>query len=85
MSDETLPLIDMRDYGPPLYVDCIVSIEASGPLSQIVLAHRQNDEGRPCNVVVGRLIIPTQMLARMARQLTDPSLLKEPRPAVILQ
>jgi hypothetical protein len=55
------------------YVDGIGDIDQVGPNSHLVFYMLQKLDERTRRMVVARLIVPTAELARMARQLANPT------------
>jgi hypothetical protein len=63
--------IDMG-VGPTLFADRM-KIEPAGVVTHLLFAQRQTMDNRPIDALQVRLIVPTQLLVRMARQLALPA------------
>ena len=60
-----------------VYADCLAKIEQAGPVSHLIFAQQQSSLydhcEQPSNIVVARVIIPTALLTKIARQLLNPT------------
>jgi hypothetical protein len=83
MTTEAIPVLE---YGTTIttYADQLARIERHGPVSHLIFCHTQMEggvngygDGRRIAVVGSRVIVPTAMLAQMARQLVcDPRVME---------